>query len=138
MAIILEELNVKQIEEQGTLQELSVRRQGVQTAVGQGMVRQVFLDVLLTDELRLEGFARELERAIQDLRKKSGLTVGDEVNLYYNTVDAELEKVLLDLVDRRKTFIASIDQSLEVEADNETQATVAGRAIWLGIVKLRV
>jgi len=136
LGIILEELNVKQFEDYETLVELSKRRGEVQVVVSQGRIANLLIDTLLTEELKLEGSARELERAIQDLRKKSGLKVGDMVELYYNTTDTDLEKVLLELVDRKKTFVSSIAQSFEVEADEEVQAVISGGAIWLGLVKV--
>jgi isoleucyl-tRNA synthetase len=49
------------------------------------MVREggasVALDLTVTPELRLEGLARELVRAVQDLRKDAGLNVSDRIQL---------------------------------------------------------
>lgn len=134
--IILEELNIKSLADFDSLAEQGQLKGGVVQATGAGAVSVVALDTVLTPELTLEGYARELERVIQDLRKKSGLTVGDEVDLYYNTTDADLEKVLLSLVDRKKTSVRTIAQSLEVEADNEAQANIDNKPIWVGIVKV--
>jgi isoleucyl-tRNA synthetase len=94
------------------------------------------LNLELNDELRREGLARELERQIQDLRKKSGLKVGELVDVYYNTADEALEDALLGLVDRKKTFVSQISKSLEVEVDFEIQSVVEGKAVWLGMVKI--
>jgi isoleucyl-tRNA synthetase len=94
------------------------------------------INLELSDELRQEGLARELERQVQDLRKKSGLKVGELVDVYYNTTDAKLEDALLTLVDRKKTFISQISKSLEVEVDFETQNKIDGKAVWLGMVKI--
>jgi isoleucyl-tRNA synthetase len=47
-------------------------------------------DLNITPELKKEGLARELERLVQDLRKKSGLKVGEMINLSYDTGDDEL------------------------------------------------
>ena len=41
----------------------------------------VALDLALTDELRTEGTARELVRAVQDARKSAGLEVADRIQL---------------------------------------------------------
>lgn len=134
--IILEELNVKSLADFDSLAEQGRLKGGVAETLGTGAISSVLLHTVLTPELTLEGYARELERVIQDLRKKSGLTVGDEVDLYYNTTDTDLEKVLLGLVDRKKTSINTIAQSLEVEADNEAQAIIDSKPIWVGIVKI--
>jgi isoleucyl-tRNA synthetase len=41
----------------------------------------VALDLTVTPELRLEGLARDLVRAVQDLRKEAGLKVSDRIEL---------------------------------------------------------
>jgi isoleucyl-tRNA synthetase len=41
----------------------------------------VALDLELTDDLRLEGTARELVRALNDLRKEIGLEIADRVSV---------------------------------------------------------
>src|SRR6266536_2116585 len=48
----------------------------------------VALDLTVTPELRLEGLARDLVRAVQDLRKDAGLEVSDRIEL---AVDADGE-----------------------------------------------
>ena len=40
------------------------------------------------------------------------------------------------MLDRKKTFINQVKTSLEVEADFEAQATVDGKPIWLGLLKI--
>lgn len=58
-AILAEEVNVKEVAEDAALPE------------------EVALDTELTPELREEGLLREMVRAIQDFRKKEGLTIAD-------------------------------------------------------------
>lgn len=94
------------------------------------------LNLEITPELRLEGLSREVERQVQDLRKKSGLKVGDLVDLYYNTQDEEIENALLNFLDRKKTFVSQVSKSFEVEVDFETQGQVEGKAVWLGVIKI--
>ena len=45
------------------------------------------LDTTLTPELRLEGAARDLVRAIQDARKEAGLAISDRIELYLQAQD---------------------------------------------------
>jgi isoleucyl-tRNA synthetase len=61
-------------------------------------------DLEITPELKQEGLARELERAIQDRRKTSGLKVGELAELSYDTEDEELIKAL-SLVNLEKTYL---------------------------------
>jgi len=93
------------------------------------------INLEITPELKAEGTARELERQVQDLRKKSGLKPGELIDLYYNTQEEALEEALINLFDRKKTFVSQIQKSLEVEVDFEIQAQVDGKAVWLGLVK---
>ncbi len=132
VAIILEELNVKSVVEWNDL----VNKKAAIQAEDASRVISVILDTEMNEELRLEGLARELERQVQDLRKKSGLKVGDLVDVYYNTTDADLEKVILEYLDRKKTFVNQVKQSLEVEVDFETQAEISSKGIWIGFLKI--
>lgn len=54
---------------------------------------QVKLNTEITEELRIDGLAREFVRKIQDLRKEAGLSVGDTINLTYENTD-DNKKVL--------------------------------------------
>jgi len=132
--LILEELNIKKINLQ--LADKDARPDTVRTFVGTNQINQVYLDTVMTSELKQEGVARELERQVQDLRKKSGLKVGELVDVYYNTLDEAVEEALLNFLDRKKTFVNQISKSLEVEVDFETQSIVDGKAIWLGFIKI--
>lgn len=53
----------------------------------------IALDITVTDELRLEGTARELINRIQNLRKQSGFEVSDKVRILLPE-DEELHRVL--------------------------------------------
>jgi isoleucyl-tRNA synthetase len=48
----------------------------------------VALDLTIDDDLRREGWAREVVRAVQNLRKDSGLNVGDRITLALEGDDA--------------------------------------------------
>jgi isoleucyl-tRNA synthetase len=47
----------------------------------------VGLDVQVTDDLRLEGFARELVNRVQNMRKDAGLDVADRIHLWLDGSD---------------------------------------------------
>jgi len=128
--ILSEELNVQQVKNAGEI----IPRAQVVTRTDNNI--QVALNTEINEELRRDGLARELERLVQDFRKKSGLKVGQLVDLYYNTQDADLEDILLNLVNRKKTFVNQIAKHLEVEADFETQGEIEKIPIWLGLVKI--
>ncbi|MBQ2640136.1 MAG: isoleucine--tRNA ligase [Bacilli bacterium] len=53
----------------------------------------VVLDTNLTEELILEGLAREFVRNVQALRKEENFVITDHINVYYNGTDA-IDKML--------------------------------------------
>jgi isoleucyl-tRNA synthetase len=59
---------------------LATPRPGTAVAHDEGLV--VVIDTELTPELRAEGDARELQRAIQDLRKEAGLELDDRIDVW--------------------------------------------------------
>ena len=71
---------------------LATPRPGTVVAHDDGLV--VVLDTEITPELRLEGDARELQRAIQDLRRDAELRLDDEISLWVDPVPAGLEAFL--------------------------------------------
>jgi isoleucyl-tRNA synthetase len=82
------------------VQVLEEARTGWQVA-SEG-VHSVALDLTLDEELRSEGLARELVRAVNDLRKRQDLDLADRVTL---TIDAAGE--LAEAVDAHRDWIAS-------------------------------
>lgn len=130
--ILADELNVKKVTKVGDL----LNRNGWASVNDEASLAVVSLNLVPTPELLREGTARELERQVQDLRKKSGLQIGELVDLYYTTKDEDLSEIITTLLDRKKTFVSQIKTSLEVEADFETQAVVDDKPIWLGLVKI--
>jgi isoleucyl-tRNA synthetase len=128
--LISQELNVKEIHYSFELSELP------ESKLKESTNAAVLLSIKISAGLREEGMARELERQVQDLRKKFGLKVGEMVDLYYETKDYELETALISKFDRKKTFVSMVKKEVEVEPDEETQVQIEGKPIWLGIVKM--
>ena len=87
----------------------------------------VGLDSMITDELKKEGYVRDLIRGIQNLRKETGLEVTDRINLTVSG-DSELEQAFNMFKDfiSNETLAAAAEfkpsASLEtkVEADDKT------------------
>jgi isoleucyl-tRNA synthetase len=73
-------------------------------------------DLNLTPELKQEGLARELERAVQEMRKKTGLKVGELADLSYDTNDSELIAAFA-LIDTKKTYIKGINKEAGVKGE---------------------
>ncbi len=73
--VLAQEVNVKEVEWKRTTETL-----------------RVVLDTNLTTELKEEGEARELIRSIQKLRKKAGLTLGEQVTIQLPNWPKEWQK----------------------------------------------
>ena len=70
---------------------------GTAVAHDQGLV--VVIDTQLTPELRAEGDARELQRAVQDLRREAALALDDRIELWVVPVPAAVATHLAALAD---------------------------------------
>ena len=93
---------------------------------------EVKLDTEITEELRLEGLAREVVRLIQDRRKKSGFNVEDRIHARY-----EADGMLVRAIENHADYIRTATLSLTLErgrADFEgEQMMIEGEQIWLGL-----
>jgi isoleucyl-tRNA synthetase len=63
----------------------------------------VYVDITLTEDLRAEGYAREVIRRVQDMRKEMDLRVEDKIEVSVRVED----EAVLKLVDTMKDHIAS-------------------------------
>ena len=81
----------------------------------------VTLDTVITPELKLEGQYRELVRAIQDLRKTTGLTPSDKISLVI-----EADSVGKNIVDKFETELKKsvIASSVEFKKNDGTEVKV--------------
>ncbi|MFB3766161.1 MAG: isoleucine--tRNA ligase [Methanotrichaceae archaeon] len=100
----------------------------------------VYVDVTLTPELESEGYAREIIRRIQDMRKELDLRVEDQIRA---AVDIE-DKSVLDLVMKQKDYIAGevraaqmeIGSGLDVDGKLAKDWDIENLMIVIGIDKL--
>src|SRR5487761_1301363 len=111
-AIVREELNVKQL------------------IFGAPEVR---LDTEITEELRLEGLAREVVRLIQDRRKRLGLNVEDRIHTHYEA-DGMLVRALQKHADYIQTETLSVTLAPgRAEDFAGEQQMLEGEQIWIGL-----
>ena len=82
-------------------------------------------DLNITSELKQEGLAAELTRAVQEMRKKLGFKVGQPVTLSYNTDDSDLAAAM-ELIDTKKKYISKM-----VKESGGTEIDVDGKKISL-------
>jgi len=82
----------------------------------------VVLDIALDDELRAEGYARDVVRAVQDARKAAGLHVADRIALALTVPAAHVADV-----EAHRAFVA--DETLALEVTVTAAADGAADAI---------
>ena len=111
-AIVREELNVKK------------------TTFG---AAEVQLDTEITEELKLEGLAREVVRLIQDRRKKTGLNVEDRIVTCFEA-DGLLQRAIEKHADyiKNETLSAAIEHGKGDGCEGE-QLLLEGEQIWIGL-----
>jgi isoleucyl-tRNA synthetase len=88
---------------------------------------KLFIDTTVDKQKAL---ARELTRHVQQLRKDSGLKVGEFVELFYDG-DEKLAEAL-DLFDRKRTFVQEMRKGRE-KVDTEREVELDGNRIWFGL-----
>ena len=97
--LIKDELNIKELIE------------------NKNITTEVVLDTEITEELRQEGSYRELVRAIQDMRKKMGLTPSDIISVFID-VNEEGKKLIQKFeIDLLKVITASKLEFVENEGE---------------------
>lgn len=92
--IMAEELNVKEVTNQ------------------QGKEVKIVMDTSLTNELKLEGLARDIIRQIQNTRKKAGLNVDDRINLRLESNSKEVNQAVKKF---KNTIYAEVLATSELE-----------------------
>ncbi len=86
--VIKEELNLK-----------DVMFEIVKAKEGEEFVPKIYVATLITDDLKREGLAREVVRAVQGARKKAGLNVDDRINLVLTSDDENLKQAMTQFKD---------------------------------------
>ncbi|HEY7968786.1 MAG TPA: class I tRNA ligase family protein, partial [Candidatus Limnocylindrales bacterium] len=113
---------------------LATPRPGTAVAHDEGLV--VVIDTQLSDDLRAEGDARELQRAIQDLRKEAGLALDDRIELWVDGLAEDVaahlpsvaEETLADAVHRSAAPAGAAPSTGSVDLASVT-ATIALRRL---------
>ena len=95
----------------------------------------VALDSEITDDLRKEGFVRDLVRGIQNLRKESGLSVTDRISLKVSaasSLDSQIYNELKEAASQFTDFICgeTLATTLTWVDGLEGTTVEAGDALW--------
>ena len=71
------------------------------------------LDTEMTPALEMEGLAREIVRAVQAMRKTSGLELSDRIELFYATDDELVKKTMIEFAE----YIQGETLAVEIKED---------------------
>lgn len=98
----------------------------------------VTLDTELTEDLKLEGTARDIVRLVQSARKKAGFEVSDRIKLSLVSNDNHINKA----IDMHRDIIAAETLALEVnnqpnESSYLEEPTLGNSKLTIGISKFR-
>jgi len=93
---------------------------------------EVRLDTEITEELRLEGLAREVVRLIQDRRKKMGLNVEDRIHTCFEA-NGLLERAIKQHADYIRTETLSVTIEHGKDDCQGEQLLLEGEQIWIGL-----
>ncbi len=100
----------------------------------------VALDLNMTPALRSEGYAREMVRAVQDMRKEAGYSFQARAYCQWHSEDPELSAALSGWAEtiKKETMLSDFvkQQHDEKKYDVEKEFEIApGTKIWVGIKK---
>jgi len=140
--VIADEINVKKI---STSKELLVinktadwiepKRELMDKFAGK---IKIYLSKIITPELKMEGYLREVVRQVNSLRKEAGFTISDRAILNFETENAEAAEVFEKFADEIKkgTLCDEINQS-KTESDIEKELKIDGEIkVLVGIKKV--
>ena len=129
--IVKEELNVKKIIK-GEVGEKEMKEgEGIMEKGGQC---DVVLDTEITEDLKLEGQAREIVRFIQEMRKAAGYEVDNRIILCYTGMSEVFQK-FGDLI-AKETLSEAIKSEISDDCDLKKEFEVDGEEIGIAITKV--
>lgn len=96
---------------------------------------EVELDLNITPELKEEGDVREITRTIQNLRKEGGLTLEEEINLFYEGDDFEDILKKWDNSIKEEASIRKIERRKIENPLAKKEINMDGKKLSLSIVK---
>jgi len=94
---------------------------------------KLYLDTEVTEDLKLEGQAREIIRNIQEMRKEAGYDVDNRIKIAYNGLSTVFEK--FGEMIGKETLANSLDKGKMENADLEKTFNIDGKPVEISIKK---
>jgi len=127
--MIKNELNVKDVLDKAAIHETESLKTNEDTTVKV----LIGLETKLTDELKDEGFVRELTRALQSQRKKMGLQQGETITIKLKTNDQALNKTIERNIESIKKTVSAVSIEFAEEIENPFTIEVESKEIQVEI-----
>ena len=96
----------------------------------------VAINTKITEDLLLEGFARDIVRHIQNLRKKEGLQVTDKITISYKTKE-KLEQAFTRFSDYICTETLTTNLTRKEKLTKGERLTIQGEELVLSLSKTK-
>lgn len=111
-------------------------KEGFDVEGDEGVV--VALDTVVTDELKREGYARDVVRLIQDLRKEADYQVDDHIAVLVEIDADEVRDAITQFADyiRRETLADELSQNGNLEWDKEKIVDIEGAQVKIAVKKM--
>jgi len=135
-SMIEEELNIKEVEMIYQNPDYIIEG-GKSEKWAKGEIRglNLFLNIEITPELKLEGQAREIVRFIQEMRKQAGYEVENHIKVQYAGMDEIFgDEKLSDLI-ARETLADSIEKGRGEDFDLQKELEVEGEKVLIAVKK---
>ena len=110
-------------------------RGGMAVASDKGVT--VAIDINLTPELLQEGYARDLVRAINNMRKEAGLDIADRINLTYQA-DGDVASAFTNFASyiQEETLALSLENKINPNPTYASILEVGGKEITIALSKV--
>ena len=94
------------------------------------------IDTTITAELAAEGFAREIVRRLQDLRRDAEFEISDRIHVSYQG-DAEVQAVFAAHGDyiSEETLALSVEDAAAADSTTSVDVEIDGHAVTLAVTK---
>ncbi|KKR06941.1 MAG: isoleucyl-tRNA synthetase, isoleucyl-tRNA synthetase [Candidatus Peregrinibacteria bacterium GW2011_GWC2_39_14] len=97
----------------------------------------VILDSHITPELTSEGYARDIVRFIQEMRKKANYNVNDRIYVFAGCEDAAIKQAIVDFADyiKKETLAIELQDKGEFAWDASESVDLDGKSVKISIRK---
>jgi isoleucyl-tRNA synthetase len=144
MELIKDEVNVKSVKVVETREKIFNSKYELGNDTKKENLQRASLlaavDLSVSRELREEGIARETVRKIQDMRKKADFEVSDRIEIYFETKDTELKKIILETGHsylKKETLAVKVKLGKNKDLDYNEEALIEGKQIWVGLKRIK-